>query len=48
MWAEINVFYGKKGWSVVKTTKSGSHPDLAELGARAIEEILSSYNIHEA
>ncbi|MDA8972501.1 CRISPR-associated primase-polymerase type B [bacterium] len=48
MWAEINVFYGKKGWSVVKTTKSGSHPALAQLGAQAIEEILASYKTDEA
>ncbi|MDG1432882.1 MAG: CRISPR-associated primase-polymerase type B, partial [Saprospiraceae bacterium] len=47
MWAEINVFYGKKGWSVVKTTKSGSHPELAELGALAIKEILASYNSNQ-
>lgn len=29
-WAEINVFYGGRGVVVVKTTKSGSNPELAE------------------
>ncbi len=29
--AEINIFYGKKGFSVVKTTKTGSNPQLASL-----------------
>jgi len=47
IWAEINIFYGKKGWSIVKTTKSGSHKELASLGAQAIEEILASYNSQE-
>jgi hypothetical protein len=39
-WAEINVFYGKNGFKVVKTTKSGSHPELAELAATAMDAIL--------
>jgi hypothetical protein len=30
-WAEINLFYGKKGYSVVKTTKTGSSTVLADL-----------------
>lgn len=29
-WAELNVFYGKKGATVVKTTKTGSNSELAE------------------
>ena len=40
-WAEINVFYGKRGFSVVMTTKSGSNAQLAELAAAAMREILS-------
>ncbi len=28
-WAEINLFYGKKGYTVVKTTKNGSNKNLA-------------------
>lgn len=30
-WAELNVFYGKKGVNIIKTTKSGSNSDLADL-----------------
>lgn len=30
-WAEINVFYGKKGFSVVKTTKTGSNQELSDI-----------------
>lgn len=40
-WAEINIFYGKRGFSVVKTTKSGSNAELAELAAQVIESILT-------
>lgn len=39
-WAEINVFYGKRGFKVVMTTKSGSNPDLAKLAAQAMQEVL--------
>ena len=41
IWAQINIFYGKRGFRVVPTTKSGSNIELAELAARAIEEILT-------
>lgn len=41
-WAEINMFHGKKGFSVVKTAKSGSQPDLAEVAARLIEDYLNT------
>ena len=41
LWAEINVFYGKRGFSVVETAKSGSNPELAKLAAQAIGEILA-------
>lgn len=44
-WAEINIFYGKKGFKVVKTTKSGSHPELAELAATAVEAMLTELKI---
>lgn len=30
-WAEINVFYGKNGVNIVKTTKTGSHLELCNL-----------------
>lgn len=39
-WAEINVFYGKKGFSVVKTTKSGSNAELAEVAKDVLEQLL--------
>lgn len=38
--AEINVFYGKRGYSVVKTTKRGSSAELAELCAQLLYHIL--------
>lgn len=40
LWAEINIFYGARGFSVVKTTKTGSNPELAELAAQAIRALL--------
>lgn len=40
--AEINLFFGKKGFTVVKTTKTGSNPDLASLVVQAIEQILET------
>lgn len=40
LWAEINLFHGKRGFTVVKTTKSGSHPELADIAAQAIGQIL--------
>ncbi len=41
LWAEINIFYGKRGFSVVKTTKSGSDPELAEVAAVVIQNLLA-------
>ncbi len=31
LWAELNIFYGKRGFSVVPTTKTGSSADLAKV-----------------
>jgi hypothetical protein len=31
IWAEVNIFFGKKGYSVVKTTKTGSHIELGSM-----------------
>jgi hypothetical protein len=42
LWAELNIFYGKKGFRVVKTTKSGSNLELATLAAQAVDQILST------
>lgn len=37
-WAEVNLFYGKAGFRAVQTTKTGSHPHLAEMGVVAIQQ----------
>lgn len=42
-WAEINIFYGKRGFSVVKTTKTGSNSELADLAATVIGNVLSEW-----
>lgn len=40
VWCELNLFYGKRGFSIVKTTKSGSHAELADLTANVLRELL--------
>ncbi|TXF87983.1 hypothetical protein FUA23_16620 [Neolewinella aurantiaca] len=40
IWCELNLFYGKRGFTIVKTTKSGSHAELAELAAKVLRELL--------
>lgn len=40
LWAEINIFYGKKGFSVVKSPKRGSNSALCDICAKIIENIL--------
>ncbi|MBC6995254.1 CRISPR-associated primase-polymerase type B [Neolewinella lacunae] len=40
IWCELNLFYGKRGFSIVKTTKTGSHAELADLAARVLRELL--------
>lgn len=40
--AEINIYYGKRGFSVVKTTKRGTHPGLCELCAHLAEQAICS------
>lgn len=39
-WAEVNLFYGKKGFTVVKTSKTGSSAELAEICAVLIRQFL--------
>jgi len=39
-WAEVNIFFGKRGFSVVKTTKSGSNAQLAGIAHQIIYELL--------
>ncbi|TKK65847.1 hypothetical protein FC093_19035 [Ilyomonas limi] len=46
MWAEINLFYGSRGFTFVKTTKTGSNSQLADLCVQVLEENL--YNSNKA
>ena len=39
-WAEVNVFYGRKGFSIVGTPKSGSNPELMDITQQLIGELL--------
>lgn len=43
-WAELNIFYGKKGFTVVKTPKKGSSPELAELSYKFLCGLLYPEN----
>lgn len=40
--AEINLFYGKRGFSIVQTPKCGTSPDLNELMAQAVQQYLDT------
>lgn len=40
MWAEVNVFYGKNGFSVVKTPKRGSNAELCDITHKILCELL--------
>lgn len=44
IWAELNLFYGKKGFTVVRTAKTGSNVDLGEMAKMAMEQFLFSYS----
>lgn len=39
-WAELNVFYGKKGFSVIKSPKRGSNPELAKVVHTMVSDLL--------
>lgn len=39
-WAEVNVFYGKRGFSVVPTTKTGSDQEMAEACKLILQDLL--------
>ncbi len=39
-WAELNIFYGKRGFSIVKTPKTGSNLQLADMAHQIISELL--------
>lgn len=43
-WAEINLFYGKRGFTFVKTTKTGSNAELADLCVKLLEQHLYGSN----
>lgn len=40
-WAELNVFYGKRGYSIIRTTKTGSNAALGELAYQIIDSLLN-------
>ena len=40
--AEINLFYGKRGFSVVQTPRSGTNAELNDLMAELIDNFLLS------
>lgn len=40
LWAQINLFYGKRGYTIVKTTKSGSNDELADICSKIIAEVV--------
>lgn len=42
--AELNLFFGKRGFSLVKTTKTGTHPELVDLCHRIIQDWLYQNN----
>ncbi len=41
--AEINLFYGKKGFTVVQSPKSGTDAKMNELAAEIVESFLATY-----
>ncbi len=43
--AEINIFYGKKGFSIVKTTKTGSNAELTELMGKLIQQYINEQQL---
>ncbi|MBN2747002.1 MAG: hypothetical protein JXR34_09765 [Bacteroidales bacterium] len=43
IWAELNIFYGKKGFSVVKTPKKGSDVGLADLCYDLMYSVIKGY-----
>lgn len=41
--AEINLFYGKRGFSVVKSTKSGTDAEMNDLASELVQSFINSY-----
>lgn len=46
LWAEINLFYGGRGFTFVKTTKTGSDGELATICVQVLEETLQRIQNH--
>jgi len=42
-WAEINLFYGKRGFTIVQVTKTGSNKDLCDILQQIVDQFLSEY-----
>jgi hypothetical protein len=40
--AELNIFYGKKGFTVVKTTRNTNHADLMELAYQTLHQLFNN------
>ncbi len=47
LWAEVNVFYGKKGFKVIPVSKSGSNPELSEILTNVLENYIYTYDEKE-
>ncbi len=44
LWAEVNIFFGKRGFSIVKTPRVGSNAELAEMVYQVLYELLIGTN----
>lgn len=42
--ADVNLFFGKRGFTIVQTPTKGSHPELLEIGKNIIQGCVESYN----
>lgn len=40
-WAEVNLYFGQKGFTIVRTTKTGSNSELADLTFQIIDSFLN-------
>lgn len=47
IWSEINIFYGKRGFSVVLSPKRGSDPALGEVIERLAQEAVAEYHLNQ-
>jgi len=42
--ADLNLFYGKRGFSIVQTPTKGSQPELLDIGFRIVTNCVNSFN----